>query len=222
MDQSLDEIIKARKLNERKFSGGSVIKRRNLHMRRGCWRERGGLSGRRKFFQSAELRWPSVREEFGGGRTKLFISNLDFRVNDKDIRELFSEFGPIKSAAVHYDRSVRSLGTANVIYERRMDAIQAMKQYNGFPLDGRKMKIEISLSGISAVARTMRLGSLIISSGRFRGYRSDNRGQRHMGGRGRAHLRGRDSWGGGCGGRKPLTAEQLDKELDSYTKMDVS
>ncbi|KAK2710157.1 aly/REF export factor 2-like [Artemia franciscana] len=222
MDQSLEEIIKARKLNGRKFSGGSVIKRRNLHMRRGYWRERGGLSGRRKFFKSAELRWPSVREEFGGGRTKLFISNLDFRVNDKDIRDLFSEFGPIKSAAVHYDRNVRSLGTANVIYERRMDAIQAMKQYNDIPLDGRKMKIEISLSEIPAVARTMRLGSLRISSGRFRGYRSDNRGQSHMDGRGRARLRGRGSWGGGCGGRKPLTAEQLDKELDSYIKMDVS
>ncbi|XAR68966.1 hypothetical protein NMG60_11000392 [Bertholletia excelsa] len=150
--------------------------------------------------------------------TKLFISNLDYGVSDEDIKELFSEVGDLKRYAIHYDRSGRSKGTAEVVFSRRRDAEAAVKRYNNVQLDGKPMKIEIVGTNIATPAAppppvngTFGGQSIALRSqgrgggafGRPRGGGGARGGSRRGRGRGR-----------GCG--EKVSAEDLDADLEKY------
>ncbi|KAL5164216.1 THO complex subunit 4D [Glycine soja] len=173
--------------------------------------------------------------------TKLYVSNLDHGVTNEDIRELFSELGELKRFAVHYDKNGHPSGSAEVVYTRRSDAFAALKRYNNVLLDGKPMKIEIvgsnselpisarvNVTGVNGrrkrtVVMTPRGGQAgggptMPNRGAGRGRRGGPRSGSGRGGRGR----GRGSRGGGGGrgrGRKDAvekSAEELDKELETY------
>uniref|UniRef100_A0A665UZ68 Aly/REF export factor n=1 Tax=Echeneis naucrates TaxID=173247 RepID=A0A665UZ68_ECHNA len=143
---------------------------------------------------------------------KLLISNLDFGVSDSDIKELFAEFGALRKASVHYDRSGRSKGTADVHFENKADAHKAMKHYNGVPLDGEDSVF---------IADNPRKGKKGFDRSRLGQpkFERRERGERRPGGSG-GDFRGR---GRGGGNRPQLSAEELDAQLDAYNaKMDTS
>ncbi|KAM6940695.1 THO complex subunit 4-like [Xenentodon cancila] len=143
---------------------------------------------------------------------KLLVSNLDFGVSDSDIRDLFADFGTLQTASIHYDRSGRSKGTADVHFVNKEDALKAMKHYNGVPLDGRPMKIQEVTSEVNSTPS---------SNGKFdRSRLGQPRFERRPGGS-RGGFRGR---GRGGGSRPQLSAEELDAQLDAYNaecKMDT-
>ncbi|XP_027087499.1 THO complex subunit 4A [Coffea eugenioides] len=163
----------------------------------------------------------------GGGRasaietgTKLYISNLDYGVSNEDIKELFSEVGDLKRSTIHYDRSGRSKGTAEIVFSRRQDAAAAVKRYNGVQLDGKPMQIEIVGTNIVTPAAGPQFpggafgdSNGIPRSGQGRGGSFGR--PRGGGGRGRGFGRGR---GRGRGRGEKISAEALDAELENYHK----
>lgn len=164
---------------------------------------------------------PIKRGGVGGllsGQGKLLVSNLDFGVSDSDIQELFAEFGTLRKAAVHYDRSARSVGTAEVVFERKADAVKALKQYNNVPLDGRPMNIQLVGSAVSEPSSRLQSTSYGNNNNRRSG-RGGGGGLRRGGARGsRGVGRGR----GSQQNKSTPTAEELDAELDAYNaKMDT-
>lgn len=172
--------------------------------------------------------------------TKIQISNLAYSVLADDLKDLFESVGDIKRANVNFDRSGRSLGTATVVFSRRNDAVQAVKQYNNVTLDDLPMKITLltnnagnnvgarggngGLTVSVGAPRTRRIISQggprtrVVSVGGGRVFRTGNAGGRANNGArsGRGGRGGRSEGGGKRGGRKALTAEELDAEMDEY------
>lgn len=205
VDQELDAIVKQEKAAKRGGNRGGrgrgPPRNRSRSARRGSQGKRassfgrnGGFTGRQRSLSTSDLR----------GACKIMISNLDFGVSERDMKELFQDYGGVRKVNFHYDRNGRSLGSCEVVFDRSSLAQRARRQYHGVPLDGRAMEIEIV--GIQASpprrpARSPRRGPSGPRSGPRRGA-----GPRRGGGGGRPRSEKKEN----------LTAEELDKQLDQY------
>lgn len=165
--------------------------------------------------------------------SKLIVNNLHFKVTDNDIRELFGKFGKLKRALVHYDSKAKSLGTAEVVFFDQQNALKAMKKYNQVPLDGRPMQISIvnslhqALNPDNFLAKN-RLGKKPVvakpikkvANGTKKPQNGAKRGRGGSTNRGRGAKRGRGGKARGGKAKKepkaPISAEELDKQLDAY------
>ncbi|GMY08594.1 THO complex subunit 4A-like [Fagus crenata] len=155
--------------------------------------------------------------------TKLYISNLEYGVTNDDIKVLFSEIGDLKRYSIHYDRSGRSKGTAEVVFLRQSDAVAAIKRYNDVQLDGKPMKIE--LVGVNLVTPPVvpPITHSILGKPNF-AFRSGH-GRAGPGGwvRGGGGIGSGGIGGGPARGRarakghvEKVTAEDLDADLEKY------
>lgn len=167
--------------------------------------------------RASRSRSPRRRDE----PTKVLVTNLEVGVTQKDMEELFGEFRDFKKAQMHYNKDGRSLGTCELAFRSRDGALRAAKQYKGVPLDGLPMEITILGDNVPTEPVSKRLGPAPRRPSpppRRRGSAGAPRprGGRRGSGPARPNRRAAEREE-----KKNLSAEQLDKELDSYLSAGV-
>ncbi|XP_046684835.1 THO complex subunit 4-like [Homalodisca vitripennis] len=145
-----------------------------------------------------------------GGPTKLVVSNLDYGVLSSDIQVIFSKVGPIHSATVNYEKSGCSMGSAYVVFERKADAVRAMKLYNRVTLDGRPMHIELTTSDVKVtMQQANRVSECFNRRPSAEGFRHGITGREET-------VEAAEEVTGRTVKNKVPTAAELDVELDAY------
>jgi RNA recognition motif-containing protein len=72
----------------------------------------------------------------------IYVGNLDFKVTEQDLNELFSEFGGVESARIITDKySGRSKGFGFVTMEDKAEAQEAIDSLNGKNIKNRQLAV---------------------------------------------------------------------------------
>jgi RNA recognition motif-containing protein len=72
----------------------------------------------------------------------IYVGNLDFKVNESDLKQIFEEYGAVTSAKVIMDKFTnRSKGFAFVEMEDSFQGTKAIKELNGASLGNREMVV---------------------------------------------------------------------------------
>nr|XP_039258636.1 polyadenylate-binding protein 4-like [Styela clava] len=73
--------------------------------------------------------------------TNIYIKNFADALNDEKMREMFSQFGPLRSVAVMQDPEGKSLGFGFVAFENHDDAAKAVAETNGKEIGGQEIYV---------------------------------------------------------------------------------
>jgi len=103
-------------------------------------------------------RHPSSRAENVRGSSRFLQDNpgpnkclgvfgLSLRTTERDLREVFSRYGPIEECTVVIDAQTgRSRGFAFIYYESMEDAKAAKDSCNGIEIDNRRIRVDFSIT----------------------------------------------------------------------------
>ncbi|KXS18160.1 RNA-binding domain-containing protein [Gonapodya prolifera JEL478] len=167
----------------------------------------------------------AVQKQVAAQGSKIEVRNLDFQVNESDLREIFDQISPVKSVALQFDKHGRSVGIAEITFHNAESGARAVQKFNNVPLDHKPMKITVktTLAPVPVKVATPKPPQVAPAAGprggKTRGAPGASRGgttagQATRGGRGAR---------GGRGGKKsvkPKTKEELDMELDQFLAKD--
>lgn len=82
-------------------------------------------------------------EEDRARSTTLFVGNIPYGFEDRDVMGLFDRFGRLRTCHVPLDRNTRrNKGFAFVEFEQRLDAEDAFFKYNGYTIEGRQLRLD--------------------------------------------------------------------------------
>ncbi|KAG0003520.1 hypothetical protein BGZ80_010218 [Entomortierella chlamydospora] len=236
LDMSLGDIIKSQKASRPRAqkarttaNATATAPSRTAAATRNARKARKARSGRdksKKPYQAgiqqykatpvAPLRTSVIRQSVPDG-SKMQVSNLDHRVTAEDLKLVFSSrVGPLKKCTLMYDQHGKSTGTALVHFTRVTDAELAMQKFNGVPLDGRDMKIEliVAAAAVQAAAPPAKAQSKAPS-------KQAQQKKRAVSGVGRGRGRGRGRGGRQGEKKENKTADQLDAEMTDYMQVEA-
>ncbi len=72
----------------------------------------------------------------------IYVGNLDFKVNENDLLDIFEEYGTVSSSKIITDKySGRSKGFGFVTMEDQAEADKAIKELNGATFENRNLVV---------------------------------------------------------------------------------
>ncbi|KXS10528.1 RNA-binding domain-containing protein [Gonapodya prolifera JEL478] len=105
--------------------------------------DRGGYGGRRMGGPRQGAPQPSGTEEERRTSTQIFVGSLPYSFTEKDIWDMMERYGKLKKVTMPKDRDTgKNKGFAFVDFEERRDAEDAFDKYDGYTLEGRRLRLD--------------------------------------------------------------------------------
>lgn len=83
-----------------------------------------------------------TEEERANSKT-IFVGNLPFHFEERDVAHLMERFGPLRKITIPVERFARrNRGFCFVEFEERRDAEDAMQKYQGYSVEGRELRLD--------------------------------------------------------------------------------